>query len=185
MTTRSRITMVASLLAALMISHAVAQERPRHDRFWFGFGLGGGWNAFNIDRDHITGNWHFDFDGPRGAAGYLRLGGTVNQHVLFGGEALVFWREDPGSEIARVNATASALIYPSARGGLFFKGGFGVAQHEAEAIDESGVGTTVGAGFDLRIGRNLFVTPNLDFMLQLFEENTNASLLFTLGLTWH
>jgi hypothetical protein len=185
MTAGSRTMLLAALLAGVVTSTAVAQHRPRHDRFWFGFGLGGGWNAFNIDLNEITGDWRFDFDGPRGAAGYVRMGGTVNQHVLFGGEALVFWRDESANEIDRVNVTATALIYPGPNGGFFVKGGFGVASREDDHRDESGVGANVGAGYDLRIGNNWFVTPNLDFMLQAFEENTNASVLFTLGFTWH
>ena len=184
--TTIRITALLALLNIFATSPVTAQDKPRHDRFWWAFGLGGGWNAINVDREPITGRWHFDFDGPRGAAAYFRLGGTVNQHVLFGGEALVFWREgQPGGDLERVNVTAVALIYPSAEGGLFFKGGFGVAGSEGPRGDQSGVGTTLGAGFDLRIGNNIFVTPNIDLMVQIFEASTNASLLFTMGFTWH
>jgi hypothetical protein len=180
----SRTALLAASLLTLAVSTAAAQEKPRHDRFWFAFGLGGGWNAFNVDFNEITRTWHLDFDGPRGAAGYFRLGGTVNQHVLFGGEALVFWR-DNNNEIQRVNVTATALLYPGSQGGLFFKGGFGVAGSEDERGDSSGVGATLGAGYDFRIGQNMFVTPNFDLMLQMFEEHTTGSLLFTLGFTWH
>ena len=60
-----------------------------------------------------------------------------------------------------------------------------MAGSEGPRGEESGVGTTLGAGFDLRIGTNLFVTPNIDVMVQMFEESTNASLLFTMGFTWH
>lgn len=180
----SRTTLFAVAMLTLAASTLAAQEKPRHDRFWFAFGLGGGWNAFNVDLEPVSRKWHIDFDGPRGAAGYFRLGGTVNQHVLFGGEALVFWRDD-SRDIERVNVTASALFYPGSNGGFFLKGGFGVAGSEDERGDHSGVGTTIGTGFDLRIGRNMFVTPNVDFMLQMFEEHTSGSLLFTLGFTWH
>jgi hypothetical protein len=184
MNRHSRTALFTAAILTLAGSSLAAQERPRHDRFWFAFGLGGGWNTFNVDLEPTTRRWHIDFDGPRGAAGYFRLGGTVNQHVLFGGEALIFWREND-NEIQRANVTASALIYPGSHGGLFFKGGFGVAAYEDHGREESGVGTTLGAGFDFRIGRNMFVTPNVDFMLQLFEEHTSGSLLFTLGFTWH
>ena len=184
--TTIRITALFALLNILTTFPIVAQDKPRHDRFWWAFGLGGGWNAINVDFEPTTRRWQFDFDGPRGASAYFRLGGTVNQHVLFGGEAFVFWREgQSGQDLERVNANAIALIYPGAEGGLFFKGGFGVASSEGPRGDESGVGTTLGAGFDLRIGTNIFVTPNIDVMVQMFEESTNASLLFTMGFTWH
>ena len=184
--TTVRITALLALLNIFTTFPVGAQDTPRHDRFWWAFGFGGGWNAINVTFERTINRWTFDFDGPRGASAYFRLGGTVNQHVLFGGEALVFWREGrPGQDLERVNVNAVALIYPDSDGGLFFKGGFGVASSEGSRGEESGVGASLGTGFDLRIGTNIFVTPNLDLMVQMFEESTNASLLFTLGFTWH
>jgi hypothetical protein len=171
---RSRVTMLVIVLVALALP-AAGQAQQEHERFWWGFGLGGG-----------SDSWQWWEDGLRGAAGYFRLGGTVNAQVLFGGEAFVFWREGSGSgDLQRVNATAVALLYPSRNGGMFFKGGFGVARAELHGCEPEGIGTTFGTGIDLRIGKNAYVTPNLDLLVQFFEHDTNASLLFTLGITWH
>jgi hypothetical protein len=168
---------VLAIAAVVLAFPSTARAQQVHERFWWGFGLGGGWSSWQ---------WSFGEDGLRGGAAYFRLGGTVNQQVLFGGEAMVFWRDpDSGVEHHRVNATAVALLYPSRSGGLFFKGGFGVAQAELPHGESEGVGGTFGAGIDLRIGRNAYITPNVDVMVQFFDNDTNASLLFTLGIIWH
>jgi len=51
----------------------------------------------------------------------------------------------------------------------------------------------VGVGYDLRIGSNLYLTPNVDFMYHTLESesavfdgiSSGPILMFTLGLTWH
>ncbi len=144
--------------------------------FWIGFGFGGG----------LSSPGTFVSDGERGAAAYFRMGGTVNDHVLFGGQTQVWWRqEQPGFDTQRVNVTATALIYPSTTSGLFFKGGFGVTTVEEFVVVGTGIGTTLGVGYDFRLGRNFYVTPNLDLLIHLLENSTSSSLLFTLGLVWH
>ena len=86
------------------------------------------------------------------------------------------------------------MFFPSETGGFFLKGGLGGANVEAEVggvkVTEKGVGTTLGLGYDVRLGRNLYLTPNIDLLIQTFEnasgETTSNSLfLVTVGLTWH
>ncbi len=174
------LVLVATALAAIATDTAEAQHRSirevhQHSGFWLSVGAGGGWE----DADFTFGNR------GRGAAAYLRLGGTVNPHVLFGGEVLAWFKDREGSEVQRVNVTALAQVYPSRQGGWFLKGGFGVAGHERFGIEREGVATTLGTGFDFRIGGNFYVTPNVDYMVQFFENETIGTALFTVGLTWH
>lgn len=165
------------LLCATSVSSVAQQGSERHRGFWFGFGLGGGWNQFD---------WSFGNQG-RGGAAYIRMGGTVNQHVLVGGEALAWFRDNQDvTESERANASLVALVYPGNRGGLFFKGGFGVATHELQpGVDREGVGVTLGTGFDFRLARNFYVTPNVDVLTQFLRDETATALLFTVGLGWH
>lgn len=168
----------AGLLLALVVLPAAGQQNlERHRGFWFGFGLGGGWDSFD---------WSFGNRG-RGGAGYLRMGGTVNQHVLVGGEALAWFREgNNDTEVERTNVSLMTLVYPGSEGGLFFKGGFGVASNQIrQGVDREGVGLTLGSGFDFRLARNFYVTPNVDVLTQFLSDETNTSLLFTVGLGWH
>lgn len=176
--------LLAGLLAAEVAPVSAQEKAPPpglrevslHRGFWIGFGLGGGWEQFDFD---------FGTQG-RGGAAYLRMGGTVNPHVLFGGEALAWFREEGvGNSVERANVTASALFYPSSRGGWFLKTGGGVASKSRLGRDETGIGTTFGTGYDFRLGGNFFVTPNADLMVQFFDQSTTASLLFTLGVIWH
>jgi hypothetical protein len=166
---------------------AAAQETPaRHQGFWVGFGLGAGSN--------LTDGYD---DARLGGSGYVRLGGTVTQRLLVGGEALGWARTQDGSTISQGNVTATLLVYP-ARQGLFLKGGLGFASWSQASTSgnttitttEGGFGATVGGGYDVRLGRNLFLTPNVDFLLQAvdseaFANTTGYLVLFTLGLTWH
>ena len=176
---------VAVLLSSIMASPITAQDRPRHDGFWWGFGLGGGVEGLLWDFNPANDAWEFDWDGQRGGAAHFRMGGTVNQQVLLGAEVLLLWQENqPGQDVQRVNVMATALIYPGSEG-VFFKGGFGVATAENLGRDETGVGATLGAGYDFRIASNLYLTPNFHVLMQIFDQHTSASMLFTLGLTWH
>ncbi len=179
-------TAIAALLSSIIVSTGTAQDQPKHDGFWWGFGLGGGVQGLQWDFDSANDAWEFDWDGRRGGSAHFRVGGTVNPQVLLGAEVLVLWREDqPGQDLGRVNAMATALIYPESEGGVFFKGGFGVATVEDLGQDETGVGTTLGAGYDFRIASNLYLTPNFHVLVQIFDQHTSSALLFTLGLTWH
>ncbi len=181
--TTIRIAFVLLVAGAVLPQVAQAQadstvQTPASGRkgFWWGFGLGGGWS------------WEspFGFDSQRGGAAYFRLGGTVNQHVLFGADIVTWFTESNHVEFGRVNVTASAMVYPWLTKGLFFQGGFGVANTEVNGNETStGIGVTVGGGYDLRIGGNLYVTSNLATLIQFYQHDTNASLVFTLGLTWH
>ena len=166
------------MLLSLLAAGGAAQElEQRHRGFWFGLGFGGGWNQFD---------WTFGNSG-RGGASYIRAGGTVNQHVLVGGEALV-WFRDGGDDrsVERVNASLTAMVYPGSRGGLFFKGGFGAASHDIDSdTRRDGIGLTTGMGFDFKIARNLYLTPNVDVLTQFLRDDTSTALLFTVGLGWH
>jgi hypothetical protein len=177
------------LLLLCAASEGEAQERRRHEGFWIGFGLGGGVNTSANVEDDKRG----------GGALYIRLGGTLSQKWLLGGEISVWGRQedtilgDNSVSLTRSNATFTAMFFPSSNGGFFLKGGIGGANVELQAggvkVSEQGVGTTLGLGYDVRLGRNLYLTPNLDVLIQSFETanetTTNSLLLLTLGLTWH
>jgi hypothetical protein len=127
-----------------------------------------------------------------GRAFYLRLGGTPHQQVLVGFEA-IYWGAD---ELDRGNTTLSVAYYPSSAGGLFGRAGVGTSIIEFGALLRNGVGVTAGLGFDVRLARNFYITPNVDWLLSFFYDNepdpnlgavrsTNSQLMFTVGVTWH
>ena len=178
---RRNLRSVAIVLGLLVAGSTVAESQglvrqKARDGFWFGLGLGGGIEDFDVD---------VGFDRGRGLGAYIRLGGTVNDHVLVGGEVLVWENDNQNGEISRVNVTATGLFYPSATGGWFVKAGGGVASYTNFGFEMTGVGTTLGTGIDLRISDKFSITPNVDIQSQFFENNTVHSLLFTLGFTLH
>lgn len=161
-----------------------SEGAPRRAGFWIGFGLGGGWNTSE----------GLDDDQRAGGALYLRMGGSPSARVLLGGEVIGWGRDIDGTTVGRGNATFSVLFYPDRRGGLFLKGGVGgsnvTIERDGETEAERGFGSTLGAGWDIRLSRKLSLTPNADFLFQAFDagenlQSTNTLFLLTVGLTFH
>lgn len=179
---------LAITLALVLAAPATAQSAHDHDGFWGSAGLGGGWNTSEGLADEQRG----------GGAAYLRLGGTPSQRLLLGGEIIGWGREVGDATLTRSNATFSVQFYPSERGGFFVKGGVGGANVEISeetagatvTTSEQGFATTLGVGWDVRLGSNLYLTPNADFLFQAFDAgpnlaSTNTLFLLTAGLSWH
>jgi hypothetical protein len=172
MTTRASILPLL-LAGCLCAPPALAQADDTHKGFWLSFGAGGGWMG-----------------DERSATTYFRMGGTPNKRVHFGGQVLHWWQDD---DIEHSSVTATFAVYPfysrTRRPHLlrefFLKSGFGVASAECHGNDEAGIALNLGTGFDLRLNRNFFVTPNLDFSVDFFDDSTHTSFLFSLGLSWH
>lgn len=118
----------------VMAQHTSDAERT-HRSVWLGGGLGGGVNDDS--------NW--------GGGGYFRIGGTLGQNLLLGGEAIGFVREERDVTLSQANATVVALLY-AVESGFFVKGGVGFATVEASVSEgdvtvsgsESGFGSTLG-----------------------------------------
>ena len=181
-------------ICALIVLASPSQAQSRYDRsgFWIGFGVGGGVNVDNgLDGQQLA-----------GGAGYFRLGGTPSSHVLLGFEGIGWARYNLGETLARGNGTFTVMVFPSDRSGFFVKGGVGgasVTQVEDFGFrtrTAAGFGATLGLGADVKVGRNIYLTPNVDWLFQAFDSsnfgfgfgripNTNSIILFTLGLTWH
>jgi hypothetical protein len=191
---RDVLTVASVLLLVHLPAAAVAAqetERPpvQHRGFWISFGAGGGANFADFAEDNTL-----------GGAGYVRLGGTITQNVLLGGEAGGWTRDIGGGTFSESGATAAVLFYPAGPG-VFLKAGAGfagwawrtTAGSTTTTTTAAGFAGTVGVGYDVRLGTNLFLTPNLDFQYHTNESDNavfaNVSsgtvLLFTLGLTWH
>ena len=188
-----RSVMVGILLGSLLAESLSAQESHRRKGFWIGFGLGEGVNlSKGLDDKRL---W--------AASGYLRLGGTTRRNLLLGGEVIGWGRDYRDVTVSRGNVQFVAQYYPNVRDGFYLKGGVGVAEimrvrtqgNTETQTTKGGFGTGVGLGYEFQIGRNLYLVPATDFLLQLFERETdpvlgripgsNTLLLFTLGLTWH
>jgi len=180
---------------------STAQDVQAHRGLWGGFGIGGGVNLTDT----------FDGGSLWGFSGYGRIGGTLNQRVLLGAESSGWIGSRDGVDYSRGNLSALLLFYPSPRGGLYLKGGLGFSYvttsiSSSTTIDgvfyfnsvsesKGGFGATAGVGYDVRLGRNIYLVPAVDWYLQAVgSENssvfgslpgTNNQISFSLGLVWH
>lgn len=190
--TRTALLTAVALSSPAGTSAAQTTEAHSHQGFWIGFGFGGGVNLSER------------LDGKKlgGFGGYVRLGGTPSQKVLLGFEFVTWSAESDGTHFRR-NASFVTQFYPSERGGAFLKGGVGFAEisyastagNTITTTSVDGFGLTLGAGLDVRLGRNIYLVPDLNLLLQFFKSKndpvlgqiprTNTILMFTVGLTSH
>ncbi len=181
------------LLTALSVSTISAQDAPQRKGFWLGFGVGAGVNlSQGLDDKSL---W--------GGNGYLRLGGTPRSNLLLGGEAIGWTVDYKDVTLSRGNVHFVTMWYPNVRSGFYLKGGIGgasIARRKESGNTETttskgGFGMGLGTGYEVKIGRNIYLVPSADLLLQFFEKDTdpvlgdipghNSLLLFNLGLTWH
>ena len=139
---------------------ARAQYPPRRNGFWIGFGLGYG--SANVTCDSCG-------SGSRtgGVTAFLKLGGTPSRNLLIGGAINGWSHESGGATETMANVTASLYYYPAARSGLFLTGGLGFSDYRVDtspSVEGTGWGFTAGIGYDIRVGRNVSLTPVANFV---------------------
>jgi len=177
-------------LALIPAGEAAAQRRrglvdvsPDHARrgFWLSVGLAAGGDSwrFSDEPNYTDALWKPTFA--------LALGGTVNPHFRLGGELKV-WADEYFDEFEQVEVTESLVgallvgqFYPSRRMGLFVKGGVGVSRSGADVefgsgSGETGFSTLLGAGYEARLGRSIFITPYVDLMQHRSSERNQPTL---------
>ena len=140
---------------------------------------------------------------------YLDLGWTLNEQLLIGGE-LNLWRRtvglDAGVEatVHLYNLSGTLTYYPRPRSGFFIKGGAGASLLDADveslgssfAVEGTGFGFIVGAGYDISFGRTVSLTPAVNFWygqpgdLQVVGGSPIVDwkhnvIDFTIGMTFH
>lgn len=180
-------SLLSAALLLVLAGTAQAQANPQtREGFWISFGLGSGSLTCESCDD--------DDEAISGVGFNLRLGGTLSQRLLIGGEINGWGKEEGNVSVTIANITPVLLFYPAAQGGFFLKGGVGLAAAEVEwgpySGEQTGVGITLGLGYDARVGRNFALTPYVDFTTSSFEAdltnetNTFNRISFGLGFTW-
>jgi hypothetical protein len=140
------------LLGLAPLDAASAQHAQTRNGFWFNGGLGVG--SYGCD----------GCDGREsGGSATLGIGGTLSSKVLLGAGINVWAKEVNGVDLTAGTVTAMIRFYPSATGGFFLVGGLGYAMEEVSvgnvSVSESGAGVLLGLGLDLRVGKNISLTP--------------------------
>jgi hypothetical protein len=139
-------------------------EVPEGSRrgFWLGLGVGAGGES-----NDIAGPGYSDlFYQPTVS---FRAGGTVGSHLRLGGEVLSWFDEDGDAVSSLSSLLFVAQIYPLASAGLYLKAGLGVGRNALEFdygfdVGDTGFAGLIGAGYELRVGRRLFLNPYVDLV---------------------
>jgi hypothetical protein len=188
-----RVTGLVAVLALLCAANAAAQRPQTRRGFWIAFGFGYGSADITCDACPET-------DREGSATGHLRLGGTLSPKLLLGGDVTGWAKEENGATLGLGTVSFIAQYYPKEQGGLFLKGGAGFSSATIEVAGEqagaSSWGLSAGVGYDIRVGRNISLTPIADFLiagkgdLQVNGQTALEGLgwnVFTLGLgvTFH
>jgi hypothetical protein len=177
------LTALALVLLLVALSDALAQRRrglvdvsPSSERhgFWLNAGLAAGGENYRFD---APGTWQ-----PKDQvepAFWLALGGTVSPNLRLGGEvnAWVYEHPDPDNPTSQYRITdylTGALlvgqVYPARHLGLYLKGGLGISRSGESVsgggygVGETGFAYLAGLGYEVRLGRNIFLTPAANVM---------------------
>jgi hypothetical protein len=147
----------ASLPAVIGALAAVAQlagqERP--DRRGIEMSLGLGLGSLGTSCDSCRG-------GARrsGTAVHLWVGAPVRPDLLLGLEVVRWSTPQRDTAVALSVFTASADYYPFTRSRWFVSGGIGVSSYAiTPSLPSIGLGLSLGTGIDIRVARDLSVTP--------------------------
>jgi hypothetical protein len=102
----------------------------------------------------------------------VKLGGTLNERLLLGGEINVWTKDQKPATLTLGNASATVTLYPQPSSGFFLRGGAGLSFINFDMVQGSttvtvdlgtGFGLLAGAGYDVRVGKNVSITPAVDF----------------------
>ena len=156
---------VASL--AVSVGSANAQNAHVRDGFWISGGLG-------------YGSLGCEGCGSRegSISGDLSLGGTISPRFLIGAGSAAWSKSEQGATLTVGTLDARVRFYPSATGGFFITGGVGFGSVRGQvggfSATETGVGTILGLGWDIRVAKNTSITPYWNgFAMK--NDNTDAN----------
>lgn len=149
---------VSSIVTIAFVTAAplVAQHPQVRKGFWIGFGFG--WGSLGVSCSGCP-----SIDRRAGAVGHLRMGGTLKPNLLLGGDVVGWSKTESGTTVSAGNVTFSGYYYPMVESGLFVTGGVGASTYNESASGNNatatGIGFTIGAGYDIRVARNFSITP--------------------------
>ena len=168
-----RATGLAALLTVLLASTSFAQQAQTRQGFWIGGGLGyGSLGCEGCDRVGAP-------------SGYLKLGGTLRQNILLGVETNGWTKSELGNRLTMGNVSGAVYWYPMVTNGLFVKAGAGYSVLDNTFASTSGFGMLGGVGYDVRVARNMSVTPVANWFRGSFEGGSANVLQIGLGVTSH
>lgn len=171
------LTALAAVLVLMPSSQAMAQRRRglvdvSHDSdrhgFWLTLGAGAGTDSYKYE--NVPGGYDHDLTKP---SFWIAAGGTVNPHLRLGGEVNAWVDQYDDAQGFRVTETLvggllTGQLFPARNLGLFVKGGLGISRSatyvSGDDTGETGFAYLGGAGYEIKLGRNIFLTPAINLM---------------------
>jgi hypothetical protein len=123
-------------------------------------------------------------------SGGLAVGGAVSQKIMLGAGWNWWSKSENGATLTVGTLAAVIRFYPSETGGFFLLGGLGLgAIHRAASgfgsDTETGFGALLGLGIDIRVDRNVSLTPFWNgFVVVMNDDDANVGQI-GLGVTVH
>jgi hypothetical protein len=186
----NRVTAVVVAAVLALPAALAAQESTQypHTRAGTWFSIGGGFGSAGTTGDG------FSSAKETGPVGILRVGGTYSPSLLLGGEVVAWGRAVDGSTVIFGFASAIGQYYLEPTGPFFLKAGLGLATYRvtfdddpdgSDTEEESGVGLTIGFGYDYRFGANVSLTPQVSYHRAFGMDVRPSVLQLGVSLTWH
>ena len=175
-------TLVAFSALALLATSAGqvdAQQPQARQGFWFSAGLGVGSLGCADCGDRVN-----------SLSGNLSIGGTISPRFLLGAGTTGWTKSEDGATLTAGTLDARVRFYPSTAGGFFLTGGLGVGTVSISVAgfgsdSEIGAGALIGLGYDIRVSRNVSVTPYFNgFGVNTSNVDANVSQI-GIGITTH
>jgi hypothetical protein len=177
-----RVTGFCALLTMALATSAFGQHAQGRDGFWIGGGMGYG--SLGLSCDGCG-----DVDRTGGLSGFAKLGGTLRQNILLGVEMNGWTKTEGGATVTMGNMSGAAYWYPMPTQGLFLKAGAGYSiltvEDDVVSDNDTGFGFLGGVGYDIRVGRNLSITPVANWFRGGFDGGSANVLQFGVGVTSH
>lgn len=154
------------VVASLLLSSPLAWAGHPQERQGFWIGFGGGYGSAKGRCDDCG-------DGNREGSGtaFLKLGGTLSDRVLLGVETNGWVKSQDNVTLTLGSVTGTITLYPKASSGFFLKGGAGASYISTDvregsvttSVSKTGWGVLAGLGYDVRVGRNISITPGVNY----------------------
>jgi len=177
-----RVTGFCALLTMALATSAFGQHAQARQGFWIGGGMGYGSLGLSCETCG-------DVDREGGLSGYAKLGGTLRENILLGVEMNGWTKAEGGTTVTMGNMSAAAYWYPMPTQGLFIKAGAGYSilgvEDDLGSDNDTGFGFLGGVGYDVRVGRNLSITPVANWFRGGFNNGSANVLQFGVGVTSH
>ena len=171
--------MLAAVAAAIVMSGGTAFAQgsaaaPERSGFWFNAGLGYG----SLGCEDCS-------DREGGLSGGLSLGGTITDRFLLGVGTSGWTKEEFGERLNVGTLDLRMRFYPVRTSGFFLTAGVGVGTVSYADESESGLGVLIGIGWDVRLGRNISLTPFYNGYA-MRNDTTDANVgQIGIGVTFH